>query len=166
VLLAILLVPANAQAQAKHVQGQFKPVAPRTELEKDLYRSIICMCGTCGRQLVGDCTCAYAEQMRQEISALVRQGKTRDQIIQYYIDKYGSEEPLAVPIDKGFNRLAWLLPYAIGVVSVTLVGAVAVRWSRRPARRSDRRVPELAEDVAEIDPEMQERLDDELRNLD
>ena len=35
------------------------------------------------------------------------------------MDKYGSQEVLAAPIDKGFNRLAWLLPYAVGRASAS-----------------------------------------------
>jgi cytochrome c-type biogenesis protein CcmH/NrfF len=108
--------------------------------------------------------------MRQEITAMVRAGRTRDQIIQYYIAKYGSEEPLAEPINKGFNRLAWLLPYVLGGVSATGIGIVAVRWSRHPAgerRDLPAAVPEAAEDNGvDVDPDMQARLDDELRNLD
>jgi cytochrome c-type biogenesis protein CcmF len=165
VLLLVLLFPAIAQGQ--HVEGKYTPVVPRTALEKDLFKSIICMCGTCGRQLVGECTCSYAEQMRQEISGMVRAGKTREQIIQYYIAKYGSEEPLAEPINKGFNRLAWLLPYVIGGVSAAGIGIAAVRWSRHPVAGKRPAAPASAEDnTVDIDPEMQARLDDELRNLD
>jgi cytochrome c-type biogenesis protein CcmH/NrfF len=165
VLLFLLLFPGIAQAQ--HVEGRYKPLVPRSALEKDLFRSIICMCGTCGRQLVGECTCSTAEQMREEISALVRAGKTREQVIQYYIAKYGSEEPLAEPINKGFNRLAWLLPYVIGGASAAGIGIVAVRWSRHPADNNQAAAPASAEDNAAVnDPEMQARLDDELRNLD
>jgi len=164
VLLLLLAFPAIAQAQ--HVEGQYKPVVPRTALEKDLFRSIICMCGTCGRQLVGECTCGYAQEMRDEISGLVRAGKTREQVIQYYIDKYGSEEPLAEPINKGFNRLAWLLPYVIGGASAAGIAFVAIRWSRRPGG-SGETVAETPPEQApeEIDLDMQARLDDELRNL-
>jgi len=166
VLVLLLLFPGVARAQ--HVEGQFKPVVPRTALEKDLFRSIICMCGTCGRQLVGECTCGYAEQMRQEISAMVRAGRTREQVIQYYIDKYGSEEPLAEPINKGFNKLAWLLPYVIGGVSMAAIGLAAARWSRHPVKKDEAVTPSgTAEDVGtDADPEMQARLDDELRKLD
>ena len=165
VLLLLLLFPAVAQAQ--HVEGQYRPVVPRSALEKDLFKSIICMCGTCGRQLVGECTCGYAEQMRQEISGMVRAGKTREQVIQYYIAKYGSEEPLAEPINKGFNRLAWLLPYVIGGVSAAAIGIAAVRWSRHPADDTQAEISASAEDsAADNDPDMQARLDDELRNLD
>jgi cytochrome c-type biogenesis protein CcmH/NrfF len=135
------------------------PVVARTPLERQLQDEIICMCGTCGRQLLNACQCPQAVQMRAELSGLVKSGMTHDQVIQYYIDKYGSQEPLAAPIDKGFNRLAWFIPYLVGVSGAAAIGFVALRWSRRqPA------VPAEAQPAA--DPDFEERLDDELRNLD
>jgi len=65
---------------------------------------------------------------------------------------------LGAPIDKGFNRLAWLVPYLVGVGGAVAVGLVAVRWSRRPAALEPAAEPR--------DQELEERLDDELRNLD
>jgi cytochrome c-type biogenesis protein CcmF len=161
ILLALMLLFAPS-ARAQHVEtGQTKVVAPRTALEKDLYRSIICMCGTCGRKLVGECTCGYAAEMRTEISRLVTEGKTRDQVIQYYIAKYGSQEPLAMPLDTGFNRLAWLFPYVLGGLGAVGIGTAAARWSRRPKPAAG---AEQASD--ETDRELETRLDDELRDLD
>ncbi len=158
VLLLLLLLPVSIAAQ--HVESaQTVMTVPRSETEKELYRSLICMCGTCGRQLVGVCACGYAAQMREEISNLVNQGKTKEDVIQYYIAKYGSQEPLAAPIDKGFNRLAWFLPYLVGVGGAVAVGLVAIRWSRRPARAA-------VNSTRELDGELETRLDDELRNLD
>ncbi len=46
------------------------------------------------------------------------EGKTHDEIIQYFLTKYGGQEVLAEPINKGFNRLAWLFPYVMGLVGV------------------------------------------------
>ncbi len=161
--LVLLMLGLTAGAvRAQHVESAAAvPVAPRSALEKELQRSIICMCGTCGRQLVGECTCGYAAQMREEIAGLVRQGLTKDEVLQYYIRKYGSQEPLAMPIDRGFNRLAWLLPYALGGAGALLVGAVAVSWARR-ARVA---APAAAQPVA-ADEALQARLDEELRELD
>ena len=94
------------------------------------------MCGTCGRQLLAECTCSQAVEMRAELAKLVAEGKTEQQIVEYFIAKYGSQEPLASPIDKGFNRLAWAVPVpARRTGGLVLVGTVAVRWSRRQARR-------------------------------
>ena len=52
--------------------------------------------------------------MRGELAALIDQGKTHDEIIQWFIAKYGGQEMLGAPLDKGFNRLAWLFPYLVG----------------------------------------------------
>ena len=161
VLVLLLLLPA-ASLRAQHVESaQTVPVIPRTDLERKLHRGIICMCGTCGRQLVGECSCGYAARMRAEIAGLVESGRTEQEIIAYYIQKYGSQEPLAAPIDKGFNRLAWLLPYALGGLGACTVGLVARRWSRRE------RAPATALEAPEAaDPQLERKLDDELRDLD
>jgi cytochrome c-type biogenesis protein CcmH/NrfF len=119
---------------------------------------IVCMCGTCGRQRLNECQCPTAGKMREELAGLVAAGKSRDEILQYHIAKYGSEEPLAAPIDKGFNRLAWLVPYLAGASGAIAIGLAAVRWSRHSADR-----PDIS---PESDPGIEDRLDDELRNLD
>ena len=42
---------------------------------------------------------------------------------------------LGAPIDKGFNRLAWLFPYLVGASGAVAIGFAAVRWSRQRRRR-------------------------------
>jgi cytochrome c-type biogenesis protein CcmF len=166
-VLLLLLVgswaPLRAQeAVLPHEQlEQTVLLVPKTDLEKDLHRSIICMCGTCGRKSLAECTCSEAARMREEIAGLASQGKSRDEIIQYHIDKYGSQEPLAAPIDRGFNRLAWLLPYALGAGGLVVAAFAAVRWSRHAAS-----TPRGAAEVSDSSAELEARLDDELSKLD
>ena len=46
-------------------------------------------------------------------------------------------KPLGAPLDEGFNRLAWLFPYAVGATFLVGIGFVTVRWSRRdPSERA------------------------------
>ena len=167
-MLLLMLVLMGAPARAQHVvDPAFTPVVPKSALEKDLYKSLICMCGTCGRQLVGECTCGYAADMRAEIGNLVKMGLTRDQVLQYYIKKYGSQEPLAMPVDKGFNRLAWLLPYVLGAGGLLMLGSAAIKWSRHPTTTATTAAPAPAAPSTEAaDKELEARLDDELRDLD
>jgi cytochrome c-type biogenesis protein CcmH/NrfF len=89
---------------------------------------------------------------------MVEEGQTRDQIIAYNIKKYGGQDVLGAPIDQGFNRLAWLFPYLVGAGSAIVVGLVAMRFSRRQKDPEETRAAE--------DPALDERLDDELRDLD
>jgi cytochrome c-type biogenesis protein CcmH len=164
VLLLLMLLPAAPARAGQHVENPLAvPVVPRTQLEKDLQNEIICMCGTCGRKRIGECTCSLAAEMREEVARMVAQGKTREQIYDYYIAKYGSQEPLASPHDKGFNRLAWFLPYLAGATGAAFIALVAFRWSRR-----ENQVETEAERQPEVidDPALRERLDDELRDLD
>jgi cytochrome c-type biogenesis protein CcmF len=158
VLLIVLAGGTTLRAQTHVDTGRPVALLSRSPLEKTMQGKIVCMCGTCGRQRINECTCGTAEQMRIELAGLVNKGMTEDQIVTYYVTKYGSEEVLASPIDRGFNRIAWFLPYVIGVAGVAFIGAMAVRWSRRrPARQ---------ETIASGDPELERRLDEELRDLD
>ncbi len=113
-LVLLLLLPSVAHAQHVDSAEATRTTVARTPLEKELWRELICMCGTCGRKRIGDFCCSHAAKMRLEVSKLLDEGKTREEIYQYFIAQYGSQEPLGAPIDKGFNRLAWLFPYLVG----------------------------------------------------
>jgi cytochrome c-type biogenesis protein CcmF len=161
-LMILVMLGLATPTAAQHKEtGVSVPVSLYTPYERELQRDIICMCGTCGRKNLAECTCPMAADMRTELSGLVKQGKTRDEVIQHYVSKFGSQEPLASPIDKGFNRLAWLFPYAVGGFAA-IAGAFIVRkWSRRAPSEEPASGPALS-----ADPELQARLDRELENLD
>jgi cytochrome c-type biogenesis protein CcmF len=159
--------PAAAQ-QPEQQAGQMEQAseeapAPVGVDENWLVRNIMCQCGTCRHNLL-ECEsdgCGHAVRDRIEIRQLLNQGRTRDQVIQYFIKKYGGQVALAAPIDRGFNRLAWLFPYSIGVVAAAGLGYGAYRLAKRPPTRGP-----AAEDPKISDDELSDKLDDELRNLD
>jgi cytochrome c-type biogenesis protein CcmF len=164
-LILLLLLPRVGHAQ--HVENpQASLIVPRSSLERELQREIICMCGTCGRKRIGECTCSMAAEMRQEVARLVAEGRSREQIYEYYIAKYGSQEPLASPIDEGFNRLAWFVPYLAGGTGALAIAFVAFRWSRRESARDAERAAAATAQPEREDPDLTRRLDDELRDLD
>ena len=104
------------------------------------------------------CICGQAAQMRDDLRTDIDAGKGHDQIIAEWIKKYGGEHFLSMPIDRGFNRVAWIFPYLLGATGVVGVGFVAMKWTKRG--------PESAPTVDAPDAAMTARLDDELRNLD
>jgi cytochrome c-type biogenesis protein CcmF len=101
-LLALALNPAVAFAQETGLSS-VRPWSAQNE--------IMCTCGcrlpagTCG---MPNCH-GKAEQL--EKPALVAEGKSRDEILATFVRDFGSEDILARPRDRGFGRLAWLLPY-------------------------------------------------------
>ena len=140
-LLALALSPASVYAQHV-VSPQSVPLASRTPFEREVGRALVCMCGTCGRKLAGECECGDAAQMRDEIAMLARQGKTQEGDSGATTSRgTAARNRLAEPIDEGFNRLAWMLPYMLGAAGLVTIVLTARRWSRpaaaAPCRRRD-----------------------------
>jgi cytochrome c-type biogenesis protein CcmF len=168
VLLLALFLSAprlSAQAMGEIPQGVDVQTSyyPRSDFEKQMQTEIRCTCG-CGFISIGECRkdpCIYSHEKRQQLATLIDQGKTHDEIIDWFVSYYGDEKMLGAPIDKGFSRLAWLFPYLIGFSGAAAIGFVAMRWSRHAPAEPD--APPVSE--AEM-PGMNDRLDDELRNLD
>jgi cytochrome c-type biogenesis protein CcmF len=132
----------------------------RNDFEKKMQHEIVCTCGSCGHQTIAECRkdpCGTSHEMRQQLATYIDQGMNREQIIQAFISKYDSEEMLGAPIDKGFSRLAWLFPYLVGATSAVAIGFAAVKWTRKPDEPAD---------AVPIDSALDERIDDELRDLD
>jgi cytochrome c-type biogenesis protein CcmF len=161
-LLAFLVAtPAFAQPGMSGDQNTRTSFYARTEFEKQMQHEIVCTCGACGHANIGECrkdACGTSHEMRGELAALIDQGKNHDEIIQAFLTKYGSEEMLGAPLDRGFNRLAWFVPYALGLTGAAAIGFAAVKWSRKPDG------PDEA--LAPADSAIEERIDDELRDLD
>ena len=77
---------------------------------RDIEGDIMCICkDNCGKVLV-NCTCGTSEEYRKEIMAMINAGKTKQEIIQHYIDRFG-EKVLASPSKSGFNLTAWIFPF-------------------------------------------------------
>ncbi|MGE0705708.1 MAG: cytochrome c-type biogenesis CcmF C-terminal domain-containing protein, partial [Vicinamibacterales bacterium] len=160
ILLALLGASVPALAQDHSLGSAIDPNPLRTELERSVGEQLVCLCGGCSKEPIASCACGNAAQIRGEIRAFAEAGRTEDEIIQHYVNLYGSLEPLASPPSEGFNRLAWLFPYLMGASGAVFVVAAAVRWSRRPKQAPSRGA------AAPVDQDIEDRLDDELRNLD
>jgi cytochrome c-type biogenesis protein CcmF len=156
-LLLLLPVPARAQEAATTVA----PVE-RNELIRQLEHELMCMCGGCLAPM-HDCpmgvSCHGRREMLAKIEAYVGQGMTHDQIRAAMVAEYG-ERVLTSPPDRGFNRLAWLLPYVMGASGASVLGLVAWRWSRRETNSAQPAAEGQGDDA------LAERLEDELRDLD
>jgi len=93
-----------------------------------------------------------------KLTAYLAEGKDYDAVRAAFVEEFGSQAVLAEPIDKGFNRLAWLVPYLVATLALVGVFVTARRWSRPSAQ--------AVAGSPGVDPALDARLDDELRNLD
>jgi cytochrome c-type biogenesis protein CcmF len=155
-LLSLFLWPAGVLAQG----SQTVAPADRSQLHRQLESDIMCTCG-CGAPM-GSCqmrpNCGHYDQQAERLKAFLAEGKGYDEVREAFAAEFGSQAILAAPIDRGFNRLAWLVPYLVALAALIGVVVVARRWSTRA-------VPAAAGDAG-LDATLSARLDDELRNLD
>ena len=112
-LMAGAAAPANLEEQAR-----------------ELERQLIAPC--CWRQPVSDHLSAESDRLRGEIRTLLGEGKTQEEILDFYVAQYG-QAILAKPSYQGFNLLAYILPGFFLLVLGGGLGWIAVKSRRRPA---------------------------------
>ena len=71
------------------------------------------MCPVCPAESIDQAQVPLARQMRQRVREMLAEGASRQDILDYFADRYG-QNVLASPPKSGFNLLAWVLP-VIGV---------------------------------------------------
>jgi cytochrome c-type biogenesis protein CcmH len=98
-------------------------------LIRDLEANIIAPC--CWSQPVSQHYSEVSDQIRKEIRAMVAEGKSRDEIMDFYVAKYG-ERILATPRPQGFNVLAYILPWAALLLGAGLL-FMLIKRLRAPA---------------------------------
>ena len=119
--------------------------------------SHILMCPVCQGQTVEESNSDLAEDMRRIIRKRLEQGESKEEIIAYFVDRYG-ETILAAPPAKGTNWLLWLLPgFALTVGGVGLI--FFLRKSKEESNKSRGKPPETK---AEAHGEYLEKLHTEL----
>jgi cytochrome c-type biogenesis protein CcmH len=96
---------------------------------REIEDNLIAPC--CWTQPVSEHYSDVAEKIRKEVHEMVASGKSRDEILDYYVAQYG-ERILASPRAKGFNRLAYLLPWLALLLGAPLL-IMLVKKLRTPA---------------------------------
>jgi cytochrome c-type biogenesis protein CcmH len=155
-LVILLLTGSAAAAAAPDIEQQTHEIA--AELR----------CPVCQNLSVADSPSELAVQMRVSIEEQLRQGKSPEQVKQFFVSKYGDWVLLAPPA-KGFNLLLWLLPGTAALCGVILVGFGVKRWARkRAAQPGDPAALQTpaGEDRRDFLGGAQARLDAEMKELD
>jgi cytochrome c-type biogenesis protein CcmH len=151
-------------------------IADYDERIKAIEHRLACSCGctldifTCRTT---DFTCTYSPQLHREVVDLDRAGKTAQEILGAFVQKYG-EKALMAPKPEGFNLWGYLLPGSAILVAGGALVAVLSRRSRVPLGRSlagardeagdpgpnspHRQGEEAKSEVAPASPEEMERL--------
>ena len=124
---------------------------PATPLDNRTAHEIASLlrCVVCQNLSVADSPSEMAAQMRAIVRERLAAGERPDQVIQYFVERYG-EWILLAPRRRGFTLLVWLFPAVAVGVGLVITALVIRRWTRR-ARAERGQGPS-------VDPRMQERI--------
>jgi cytochrome c-type biogenesis protein CcmH len=96
-----------------------------------LGHQLMCMCG-CGQVLL-ECNhvgCTYSDRMRNELAAALDKGDNDSMTLQSFVQTYGATV-LAAPTNTGFNRVAWIMPFAVFAAATFLTVWLVRMWKSR-----------------------------------
>lgn len=83
-------------------------------------------CTVCQNQPVSESNSDLARDMRTVIREHLVAGRSREEIIQYFVERYG-DYVLLKPADRGAGRLLWVAPIAL----LAGLGAFGLMWLRK-----------------------------------
>jgi cytochrome c-type biogenesis protein CcmH len=84
-------------------------------------------CLVCQGESVADSPSTLSLQMRAVIRQQLQAGQSEQEVIQYFVSRYGDRILLSPPM-QGLNLLAWLVPIALMLGGVILVFLVLRNW--------------------------------------
>jgi cytochrome c-type biogenesis protein CcmH/NrfF len=108
-------------------------------------------CPTCQGLSVKDSEAGFSNSIKDKIRELMKNGKSDEEIIAYFVKRYG-EWILRSPTKQGFNLLLWILPGAGIVIGLFVVFLRAKRRTNNPENE------ELAQLTAEEERKIKEDL--------
>ena len=116
-LLAFLAVRSAAAAPT-----------PTPEEIKGVAADLVCLCGTCNRESLATCLCTeFAVPERESIGRLLAEGRTHDEIVARYVERFGAMVLASPP--EGYD-VVWIIPFVGLLAGIVGVRQVLVYWRR------------------------------------
>ena len=148
ITFSIIAAVLDASA-AKSIDDQVKEIA------------YLLMCPVCQGQSVEESNSNLAHDMRDIIRKQLEEGKSKEEILAYFVNSYG-ESILASPPPKGINWLLWLLP-GVAIVFGGL-GIILFLYKSQSNKNDDKHTSENTR--PEVDNDYIKRIEEELEKGD
>lgn len=123
-LLLTLLIIATLPLGLAGCSAQKQPQSS-DEKAQEIYRSL--MCPICPGETIEQSQSEVSAQMRALVREKLQQGETKEEILQFFVDRYG-EQVLSYPTKQGFNLLVWITPIAAIIVGGGVVWLAIRKW--------------------------------------
>jgi cytochrome c-type biogenesis protein CcmH/NrfF len=97
----------------------------------DVGHRLMCTC-SCNQVLL-ECNhvgCPISGGMRDELQTRIDHGENDELILQAFVQKYGAVV-LAAPLTKGFNKIAWIMPFLVLTLGLGGAALLIRKWRLR-----------------------------------
>lgn len=145
-LLTTLLLPATGIAELT-----------QTEVSESL------ICYACPGEPLNIDRCSGGNQMRDVITNMLKEGKSKAEILDYFVVQFGDSILTTVP-KKGFNLIAYTGPFIGLLVGFPVAFLVLRRWGSTGRKQAAEQT--TSEAAASLDGEMRLRIEKELSEMD
>ncbi len=107
----------------------------------------------CPGRSLNDCPSSSATDLRNQISQMLTEGKTREEVLGELYKKYG-DEIRAMPKKQGFGLVGWLSPLAFVLLGLSIL----TFWIKKHRPETDQPVIK-----SELSADMLKRIEEEVR---
>ena len=150
-LVCLTCIAFSSQLSAQQTIYTFS--TPEQEaIYQELIKELRCL--VCQNQNLADSNAGLAQDLRKKTYEMVSQGKDRDEVADYMVERYG-EFVLYRPSLSGANLVLWLSPFVLLAILI-LLAIFFVRRSRKSRSGGEATYSEA--DVKEAKSLIQEKL--------
>ena len=100
------------------------PSSEQEAAAQAIFRELKCV--VCEGQALAESDAALAHQMRELVRTQVKEGKSKEEVLQYFTERYGNQVRLTPPLQQS-TLLLWLAPLMLVAFGI----ALALRQVRR-----------------------------------
>ena len=153
----VLAATVGWAAAAPPAPAATKPAPAATRVDEQTVHDVASQlrCVVCQSLSVADSPSETANQMRAIVRERLAAGDSPEQVLAYFVEKYGDWILLSPP-KSGFTLLVWVVPFVGLGIGLVLVAVVVRRWSRRPQGAAP----------SQLDPAVRERIRREMSEMD
>ncbi|MED5580410.1 MAG: cytochrome c-type biogenesis protein CcmH [Nitrospinota bacterium] len=114
------------------------------------------MSPVCPGKMLSDCPSSEGSQLREVVRRMIREGKSKEEILLYFVEVYG-KSVLSVPPSEGFLITSWLLPFVVFVSGLIIFFLLVFSWLRREGVAEKEKSETI---VSDLDSRVERQLND------
>jgi len=140
---------------------------PQSDVDLDAVNAVArkMNCPTCQSLNLADCRTQTCNQWREQIADLLASGMTQEEVLDWYIARYG-EEVLQEPPKHGVGLYVWILPVIGFLAGAGWLAYGLKKWSAHPPEGAVREIEAAPEPkIASPDDDYLKRVEQDLQDL-